>query len=494
MSAVERNILSIVKPTIVLDELAIIDVESGTDNSDGSAIKEPLSKFSTILPIIRVNQYDIGDGRLNMFELDCTGFYPTCRFSFFDIDGLFTARHYPKDGDIIQVYIRSAGDETTFKPIRIDFTVENIKPLGGGGSTNSSSQLMIEGRMNVPNLFTEKVEYKNATSWNALLEIAEGLKLGYASNIVDTVDQQVWTNPYDTSEKFIRDITSNAYLDDDSFLTTYIDPYYNLTLVEVNRMFNMTDTDLEASLMYSRNAGDTMGSSPEKSEYPFPNLLSNMMQMQGTAGYISMYQQINKSGQVSKDNGYRRYTQYWDLNTREFINEFVDPLTDNTPGMVPATRGRILPNGEPEGPVKDQIKYKYLGTQGDNVHPQYSYSAILNFQNLAEIEKFGMVLELDTVNPAISRYTRIYCQIFEFASNVKSVLMASTDDENAPNGAQKRQERKDNAGNDASSENGVLNEYLTGFYVITGIEYFLVKPGGLRQRLHLRRREVVPST
>jgi hypothetical protein len=495
MSAVERNILSIVKPTIVLDELTIPDVESGSDNSGGAAIKEAPSKFNTMIPIIRVNQYDVQGDRLNMFELDCTGFYPTCRFSFYDRDGLFTARHYPTDGDIIQVYIRSAGEETTFKPIRIDFTVENIKPLGGGGSTNSSSQLMIEGRMNIPNLFTEKVEYQNATSWNALLAIAEGLKLGYASNVEDTVDQQVWTNPYDTSEKFIRDITANAYLDDESFLTSYIDPYYNLTLVEVNRMFDMTDEDLEASLMYTQNAGDTMGSGPpEDSEYPFPNLLSNMVQMQGTARYISVYQQINKSGQVSKDNGYKRYTQYWDLNTKEFINEFIDPLTSNTPGMVPATRGRVLADGEPEGPVKDQVKYKYLGTQGDNVHPQYSYSAILNFQNLAEIEKFGMVLELDTVNPAISRYTRIYCQIFEFASNVKSVLMASTDDEDVPNSAQKRQERTDNAGNDSSSENGVLNEYLTGFYVITGIEYFLTRPGGLRQRLHLRRREVVPST
>ena len=48
MSAVERNILSIVKPTIVLDELAIIDVESGTDNSDGSAIKEPLSNTTNM--------------------------------------------------------------------------------------------------------------------------------------------------------------------------------------------------------------------------------------------------------------------------------------------------------------------------------------------------------------------------------------------------------------------------------------------------------------
>lgn len=493
MSAIERNILTIIEPTIVLDELAIPDIESGTDNSNGETIKEKPTKFANVIPIIRINQYDVQGDRLEMFNLDCTGFYPTCRFTFYDRDGMFTARHFPKDGDLIQVYIRSAGEETTFKPIRIDFIVDDIKPLGGGGSTNSASQILIEGRMNVPNLFTEKVEFQNGNSWDALLNIAEGLQLGYASNVDSTDDSQVWTNSYDTSMKFIEDITANVYLDDDSFFTSYIDPYYYLTLVEVNRLFGQED-DLETSLMFTQNAGDTMGSGdPSDSEFESPNLLSNMVQMQGTARYISTYQQVNQSGEITKNNGYKRYTQFFDLNAKEFISEFVDPIVGDTPGMVPATKGRLV-DGEVEGPRNEQVKYKYLGTQGDNVHPNYMYSAILNYQNLSEINKFGMVIELDMINPAIWRYSRIYCQILEFGSNVKEVLLSPNDDPGAPSGTQRREPTEDNAGNDKSSESGVINEYLTGFYVITGIEYFLTKPGGLRQKLHLRRREVTPST
>jgi hypothetical protein len=499
MSAVERNILSILEPKIVLDELKIPDVESGTANSGGDAVKEPPSKFLNIIPQIRINQYDIGDSRLESFTLNCTGFYPTCRFTFYDEDGLFTARHYPTDGDIIQLYIRSAGEETTFKPIRIDFTIEDIKPIGGGGSTNESPQLMVDGRMNIPNLFTENVEYYNSTSWNALLKIAEKLKLGFASNVEDTADEQVWTNPYDTAEKFIRDITANSYLDENSFFNSYIDPYYNLTLVEANRLFDVTDQDLEASLTYSQNSGDTFGGgSPEAAEYDSPNVLTNIIQASGTSRYISTYQQINKSGQISKDNGYKRYTQYWDLTEKKFISEFVDPIVSEVPGMIPATKGRLVPdeNGNlvPEGPRTEQVKYKYLGTQGDNVHPNFYYSAILNFQNNAEIEKFGMVLELDMVNPALTRYSRIYCQIWEFAQPVKDVLLAPSNDENVPSGTQRRAETPENAGNDASSQAGVINEFLSGFYVITGIDYFLTEPGPIRQRVHLRRREVVPST
>lgn len=492
MSSIERNILTVIEPTIVLDELAILDIESGTENSEGITIKEKPSKFTNVIPILRINQYDVQGDRLEMFMLDCTGLYPTCRFSFFDNDGLFTARHFPTDGGIVQLYIRSAGEETTFKPIRIDFTIENIIPLGGGGSTDSVSSILVEGRMNIPNLFTEKVEFQIGNSWDALLNIAEGLKLGYASNIDNTDDSQTWTNPYDTSMKFIEDIVANSYVNDDSFFTAYIDPYYYLTLVEVNRLFGQED-DIEPSLMYAQNASDTIGAEGADSEYDFPNMLSNILQMQGTSKYISTYQQINKTGQISKNNGYKRFTQFWDLNAKEFVSEFVDPIVGNTPGMIPATKGRLI-KGEIEGPRNEQVKYKYMGTQGDNVHSNFMYSAILNYQNLAEINKFGMVIELDMINPSICKYSRMYCQILEFSPAVKSVLLASTTDENVPDSAQRRTPTEDNLGNDSSEINGIVNEYLTGFYVITGIEYFLTRPGGLRQRLHLRRREVIPST
>ena len=498
MSAVERNILTVIEPTIELDELEITDVESGTENSDGTTIKEKPSKFSSMIPLVRINTYEVQGDRLETFELESTGFYPTCRFSFYDRDGMFTARFYPKDGDIIQLYIRSQGNETTFKPIRIDFTIEKIEPLGGGGSTNTSSLLLVEGRMNVPNLFTEKVQFQDNTSWNSLQSIAEELKLGYASNVEDTADQQIWTNPYDTGIRFIEDITSNAYLNDDSFFTAYIDPYYYLTFVDANKFFGMED-DLETSQMFQQNAMDTMGSGDEDdSETTFPNMLSNHLSMQGNARYISKYQQVNNSGKISKNNGYKRYTQYWDLNAKEFISEFVDPITTDTPGMIPVTKGRTI-DGEVEGPRNEQVKFKFLGTQGDNVHDNYYYASIQNFQNLAEINKLGMTIELDTVNPAILRYSRIYCMIMETAQMVKGVLTAPENDENAPSDAQRRPETPDNLGSDVDNEFGVKNEYLSGFYVITGMEYFLTKGpqaggAGLKQRLHLRRREVTPST
>ena len=486
-SIIDRNILTIIEPTIALDELSIPDLESGTENSDYQTSQIPLSKFSSIIPLIEINTYQIQGDRLHSFRLRNTGFYPTLRVVFDDRDGFFMARFFPKDGDIIKLYIRSQGEETTFKPIRIDFTVVDVRPVSGGGNVKAN-RFMIEGRMFVPDLFTEKVQYNDGTSFDTLLSVAEELGLGFASNVEDTADSMTWINPNDTVEKFIQDVTANSYLNDDSFFTAYIDPYYYLTLVEVNRFFSQEGA-IEVSQTFSQNAGDLLSKSSGEQD-DFPNFLTNLVQFQGGARYISKYQMTNETGAVSKNNGYKRYAQHWDLVDKEFISEFIDPLSFDTPGFINATKGRLI-NGESEGPRDNQVRYKYLGTQSENVHNDYTYSLILNYQNLVEVEKMGMTVELDTVNPALLRYSRIYCQIYEYADPVKNVLRnPQYDGEALPAGAQERSLSPEEDGATA----GVLNEFLSGFYVISGIEYVQTRPGPVRMRLYLQRREFVPST
>jgi len=486
-SNIERNILTIIEPTIELDELSIPDVESGTDNSDGETSQIPPSKFTSIIPLVEINTYQIQGDKLHSLRLKNTGFYPTLKVVFDDNDEFFMARFFPKDGDIIKLFIRSQGDETTFKPIRIDFTVVDVRPVGGGGNV-TANRFMVEGRMHVPNLFTELVNYFEGTSFDALLNIAEELQLGFASNVDETSDSMTWINPNDTNENFIKSITASSYLNDDSFFTAYIDPYYYLTFVEVNRFYSQ-EGSAEVSQAFSQNAGDLLSKTDGQQE-DFPNFLTNMIKFQGGARYISKYQMTNETGAVSKSNGYKKYAQYWDLIEREYISEFVDPMNFDTPGYINATKGRII-DGESEGPRNDQVKYKYLGNRSENVHDEFMYSMILNHQNLVEVTKMGMVVELDTVNPALIRYSRIYCQILEYSSPTKNVLTQPLLDPTSP--APNKQERDAPPEKDQATE-GIINEFLSGFYVISGWEYIQTNQGPVRTRLHLQRREFIAST
>ncbi len=410
---------------------------------------------------------------------------------FEDSTGFFQSRFFPKDGDIMQLNIRSQGEETTFKPIRIDFTITDVAPMGGG-TDEAVARFKVEGKMLVPNLFTEFNELYQGTSWNSLLGLAENLQLGYASNVDDTADDMTWINPMDTRQKFIEDIVANSYLNDDNFFQAYIDPYYYLTMADINRLFSQEGA-VEASQTFSSNQLDAMGDG-DGEEKDFPNMLSNLVQMQGGARYISKKHMINNTGEIANANGYKRFAQWWNLNDKNFISEFVDPITGNTPGMIPMKGRKVGPQGEKitEGIADTQNRYKYLGKQSDNVHDNYMYSIVQNYQNNEEIHKMGMVIELDTINPALIRYMRIYCHIVEYADATKDALTdAREGDDGNPNPDQA--ERNTTAEEDAVAE-FVVNEFLSGFYVINGIEYIFRDPLPIRMRLHLLRREFYPST
>jgi len=484
-SNLERSILTILDPAIKVDELAISDAESKTENSSLPTMDIPVSKIYNITPLIRVNEYEVNVENLKSFKLSNTGFYPTLKVIFNDNDTSFTSRFFPKDGDIMQLHIRSQGDETTFKPVRIDFTIIDVYPISGGGS-NAVTRYAVEGRMFIPNLFTERVEYHEATSWGALLDIAEDLELGYASNVEDTDDEMNWINPNDTVETYIKDIVANSYLNDDHFFTAYIDPYYYLTFIDVNKLFSQ-DGEIDTSIGYMLNSGDTFRSGEGQAEGT-PNYLTNDVKMQGSGNYLRKHQMVNESGLISKNNGYKRYAQYWDEAEKTFINEFVDPLVEEVEGMIPVTKGRLL-DSETEGPRDEQVRYKYLGQQTENVHDQFMYSTVLNYQNLTEINKMGMVVELDTVNPAILRYNRIYCQIWDYAEPVIRVVTASTEDDAqpAPNAVERDPE------SNGTSSGGILNEFLSGFYVISGIEWIQLAPAPMKMKLYLQRRVFKPS-
>lgn len=480
-SNIDRNILTVSDPAIFLEEMSIPDAESETENAQADS-KIPFSKIASLIPIIRINQYEIQGDRIRNLKLRNTGFYPTIKVSFFDRDSLFGARFYPKDGDIMQLYIASQGKEDTFKPIRIDFEIIGISSIGGGNV--KANKYTVEGRMFIPTLFDEKNQILDSSSWDALFSISEELELGYASNVEDTIDIMKWINPNTTVENFVKDITLNSYSSDDSFFTSYIDPYYYLTFVDVNKLFDQTGT-IEVSKQFFQNAGSFYKNS-EGEEEDYPNFLSNLIQMQGTARYISKYTPRNETGSVSKKDGYRKYAQYWNIEDKEFINEYVEPITNDTPGYINATRGGVLSN--------NQNKLKYLGSQTENVHDEFLFSSILNNQNLNECKKLGMTIDLDMFNPALVRYSRIYCAIYEYGIPQQAALLNSSLNENSspPSNTQNRDISATDEPSDYSQP--LLNEHLSGFYVISGIEYIMTNPGPLRMRLHLQRKEYIPTT
>lgn len=483
--SLENKILTLTEATIVLDEISIIDRESGTDNQKMKDVQVKPSEFiGYVFPYIIINTYEFTTDEIYSFEMNCYDFLPICRIKVFDKTTQFSGKYFPKDGDVISVFLKSPNKEL-YKDVRIDFDFISIDPI-----TNKSelTSYIIIGQMKVPGLYGEYCKsYVQKTSFDTLMDVSQELKLGYASNIEDTADKMTWINPFDTNYKFIEDTVKKSYLNEDTFFISYIDFYYNLTFIDLNRIF--ADGDVEETEIFLKNL-PTLGLTEEETAGKMDGyqIFSNLKQLQGTSKYVTKFRPVNNTGQIFLRNGYKRYAQFFDVGESDekngkFISEYVDPFTTEGTDSLVHLKGRYvgdIDNRKHEGLTDFHLKYKYLGKQNTgsngNVHDNYLFSHVLNYQNNEEVYKMGMVMDLEVMDLTLYKYQKIFLAVYDYGQKEKEMYNAS-DPENEED----------------INNRPRLNKMLSGAYVINGIEYVYSYPGPIKQKIRLIRREFDPN-
>jgi hypothetical protein len=244
----------------------------------------------------------------------------------------------------------------------------------------------------------------------------------------------------------------------------------------VNTIFTEA-TDVMDSEVYMLNDPAYLNSEKKDSGISkAPLMLTNDLNYRGTSKYIANYRLTNNSGKIFLENGYKRYSQYYDVKNLKFVSEFVDPFTTEGSDKKIHLKGRYMGNKDgvkPEGLNEKYFKYKYLGKhyKGDtgNMHEHYMFSNILNYQNLEEINKIGLIVNLEGTDLSLHKYQ--YLPVFIFT---RHPAFTQLNDEKA-----------------AKDElvSNTYNKFLSGFYIITQIDYVFNYPGPITQRLYLTRRE-----
>lgn len=499
MKTQDCDILQIVNPTIKLRELSIPDLESRNEDGTTQQLTPRTSKVVAYVPIIVINGYRPQLTWLTSFELNLTSFMPTIMVQFIDGNNEFQSRYFPTDGSIMQVYIGSPGDETIYKPIRIDFTITSVRCVCNTGNPElgSGNVYALNGTMRIPKAMGRKSHSEENSSFNSLLNISKISELGFASNVDSTNDTQKWINTNKTFDEYVNDITTHAYIDDDNFFTSFIDPYYNLNFVEVDRLFTQDgNKDSKKSYVFplvpQMSSNEEFDAQQKETSYS----LTNHTDEKGWCNYISSYNEISNANSTFQ-NGYRKYVQYFDYNNREFVSEYVDPLTHNTEGMIPITKGKLY-EGEPEDNLRDELaSYTYFGIQDtDSQHDNFYWASVQNQFNNEESSKFGLEVILDGYYPAITRYSRIWVDIYE--KNTMQIAINTTKasgkitDINYDSAPQINAES--NKIDDYFKNLLSRNESLSGWYVIKGVKIFLdISLGIIRHKLYLYRREMKPA-
>jgi len=187
------NIQNIFNPEILISSLKSATnsefSDAGTKDADSDFLRfnggvDQARNLGLNAFVIIVNGLSIQEDMVDHMCIDSTGKYPkiTMRINPDKIE--FFNMGFPKDGDLINIYYRSTFNE--LHPIRNDFIITNCY------EESASMSWIIHGVIHIPGMFQDTSFSHNGTSLKTAIELAKKLKLGFATNVTDTDDEQTW--------------------------------------------------------------------------------------------------------------------------------------------------------------------------------------------------------------------------------------------------------------------------------------------------------------
>jgi hypothetical protein len=487
MANENQLVRTITEPTIILDDIkAFTDEKTADERQDNTVTAtKAVKQLGGITPTIQILTKIFAGEDIQSFRLNSEGQIPTCTATITINDKSFYSRSFPKDGDLMSIFIRNKDD--TFKPIRNDYIITDINIIGReGAGENSNETMIVSGELFVPGLHDIKCFSKKGTSFDALKSVASDLKLGFASNDVDTSDSQTWICPYDKPKDFINEVTSSSYKDPESFFHTFIDHFYYLNFVNVEPLFG-EETEIEESLMIDLYTND-YGNDSVQGKAVGKTVLTNWDEHSSTPFYILEHTLFNESASINQAFGYKRYTIYYDALLKERAQIFADPKT--TEG---AEEDKILLKGRPrENFYLSQFQTNWMGIQygenGENLHENYNFAKVQNIQNVKHLGKMGLKITLQSINANLRRMQSVPVIIVIKRDTTRKVANTPADEDGSTANTDPNNPIEEKPAVDTFDAPFVIDKTVSGYYVIWSTNY-IFRNGEFRQELFLVRRE-----
>jgi hypothetical protein len=488
----EGKILTVIEPTLKLDELKFkaYNEQEGDNPGDNNTTRELGIEF----PLVVINGYRFFENDIKALEIELSSAVPTISLSLVDNKGIFTADNFPRDGDVVNVRIASKA-KNDYKDIRIDFDIDDIdSPPASSitrGGDNGVAKFSITGSMKIPGINAEQCKsYDTGGTIDHLESIASDLKLGLASNVETTDDAMKLVTPYEPLIDTITSLVKHSYVGEDSFQTFCIDPYYYINFVDLNLLLNAEENFEETLSAFNKDYNDMIGpdASDKINEQKSQLILSSHNRIAETNLHIAKYSLKNNSGKAVKKNGYKRTLQFYDNDSEEGMVSFdIEPLTSKKlKDIEEPLKGR-----RDEDRYKTEVKFKYMGRrhsdpETSNTHLNYTFAELHNKQNLDELNKMYLEVELSSFNAAIRRYQKIPIAIFsESVNQIGADALVKKKKESLGFDSKPPADIDDDL-----SDKNAIDEFLSGFYIVDTIKYtYTLKSGKIKQTMKLLRRE-----
>ena len=454
----------LIEPSLAVTQMNISDIEHRSPNNYPE-------RMSFRLPLITVNEYRIPQTSLVNFNVDYSSFLPTMMVEFMDFENNFLSTAFPKEGTTMQLYIGGYGDELYYKPIRQDFIITSINRSGNPGTTQNTGGTLkykITGTLSVPG-GSRKESWcdSKVNARQALFNLSVYTGLGFATNFTkeNGLDVMQWNNEQNnTLLDFMKSIANHAFYSQYTFFTSFIDQYYVFNFIECHSLLShggkKTDTP---AIIYSnvqqrsrpeneppdnteklpeneiiiKNGQDEISNTEQKVSYYF---LTNNEFFSGWTNFIEVYSEVN-NGSNSLNDGYRVHLAYADSNTANWgctncefvlapidnlkregdnqqIAEFPEEVTQDSyiPLNLTQTTNHVYLDTDMSSPDNLAAMESFISVgekDTTNTFKHYYFAKQQNDYQMRCMKKCGLHVRLQNYNPSITKFSRIWVDIFD---------------------------------------------------------------------------------
>lgn len=448
-----------------------VNLSSPEETTEGS-----VARRGSMAPIVMIGQLRIAEESIKSLILWTDDLLPKITVSITDVDSVFGAGAYPLANIIMSVFVRSANRK--LKSLTGDYLITTTSSIKIPGTNNTV--YTFGGELHIPKLHGNfSKSFRKMTSLEALKAVADDLKLGFADNQPDnTNDRMTWLMPNYSYHSLINHIKRMAYRDDNNFFDCFIDRYYILNFINVEKMF---DQDPEVEKGFIALAQDTIerrrmsskGEQPD-SDAQIDIILNNYSPNKGTETYITDFSLIGHHGEVLISNALRKHAYWYDHgknsnkdepDSKNFIDHFTEPLTTPTAndGLAPHTVTI------PDYANAESAVGAWMGVNYSNAHGSYKYARLVNEHNLLETEKNMLKITLDGFSTNILRGSRVAVAIYLDRRTAMRAATARSKEEKINEAADLAQSVEPDGDNNAAAQ--VLDRSLSGFYYVKSIKY-----------------------
>lgn len=379
------------------------------------------------------------------------GFLPKLELKFHDKSNKMFSENYPLDNDLISIFIRSENELTM--PVRMDFKIVDFNPIKSKGKSSQNLVYYLKGELNVDFLYNIPFRSDNGTSFDILYKLSKESLLGFATNIDNTNDKMTWINSANFNHEYLKNITSHSFKNDKSFLTSYIDFYYNFCFVDIQK-------ELISDISTAQNVGNDSSYTGGNEEDNITKLkLSNHPDYNNTNMYIDKFNLLDEKTKYHLTQGYKRNVKWYNKNENNYNDFLMEPILDNDGDKI--YKNNVITNVN-------------LGKlDNDNVHENYLFAQQLNSYNLLMLQKTNMLITLTRPNFSLNRFQKILVELFS---------LGELDDSHGQDSITTTKNPK--------PDNAKINDRLSGEWIITGIRYTFSKKDGNVQEITLSKRSL----